>query len=84
MNRLFSRQDHGDPKAVVPVYFSFPDWVKSPEVFARAYFEKFMRHYVGFYTNRPELIRREVRVEKLTTIMKDAMGNRYDGKNFSG
>ncbi len=48
VNRLFFEQDHGDPNAVVPVYFSFPDWAKDPAEFARNYIENFMRYYLGF------------------------------------
>ncbi len=32
-----------------------------------------MRYYVGFYTNKPELIRDEVEIDELTVIIKDAM-----------
>ncbi|MEE4355853.1 MAG: hypothetical protein V2I97_05240, partial [Desulfococcaceae bacterium] len=39
VNRLFFEQDHNDPKAVVPVWYSFPDVPKDRETFALEYVE---------------------------------------------
>jgi len=67
VNRLFFEQDHTDPQAVVPVFFSFPDEVISRQDFALTYVENFVRWYAAFRLrdtgvlsmpdNRPELIR---------------------------
>ncbi len=43
VNRLFREQDHQDPKAAVPVYFSFPDEIVSRQDFAYKYTENFVR-----------------------------------------
>ncbi len=37
VNRLFFEQDHEDPTAVVPVYYSFPDTFKGEWEFALEY-----------------------------------------------
>ncbi|QTA82434.1 p-loop domain-containing protein [Desulfonema limicola] len=65
VNRLFFEQDHKSPHAVVPVYFSFPENPISPENFAKLYIENFMRYYVGFYTQKPELITGELETQEL-------------------
>ena len=56
VNRLFFEQDPQDPKAVAPVYFSFPESVTDEIHFAKNYLENFMRYYIGFYTQQPELV----------------------------
>ncbi|MEK8016342.1 MAG: hypothetical protein VSS75_005690 [Candidatus Parabeggiatoa sp.] len=48
VNRLFFEQDHRDPQAVVPIYFSFPDIFKDRWDFAEKYVENFMRWYAAF------------------------------------
>jgi len=65
VNRLFFEQDPKSPDAVVPVYFSFPENIISPENFAKIYIENFMRYYVGFYTQRPELVTGEFETDEL-------------------
>ncbi len=72
VNRLFFEQDPGDPKAVVPVYFSFPEGCLEPETFAKLYIENFMRYYVGFYTRQPEIIRDEPETDDLLASAEDA------------
>lgn len=57
VNRLFFDQDPHDPKAVVPVYYTFSDDEPDRRQFAIKYLENFIRYYVGFYTRQPELIR---------------------------
>jgi hypothetical protein len=57
VNRLFFDQDPRNPKAVVPVYYTFSDDEPDRRKFAIRYLENFIRYYVGFYTRQPELIR---------------------------
>ncbi len=48
VNRLFFEQDHLDPQAVVPVYYSFQDHVTDRWDFAAKYVENFLRWYAAF------------------------------------
>ena len=48
VNRLFWEQDHRDPRAVVPVYYSFRDEVVGRWEFAIDYVENFIRWYAAF------------------------------------
>ncbi len=41
VNRLFFEQDHHEPEAVVPIYYSFPDTFKDEWHFATEYVENF-------------------------------------------
>ncbi|MCP4128972.1 MAG: hypothetical protein GY753_18225, partial [Gammaproteobacteria bacterium] len=75
VNRLFSEQDPRDPHAVVPVYFSFPEADTDKLAFAQKYIENFIRHYVGFYASRPDLIRNEPEAEELISAVEDARGS---------
>ncbi|MCP4104832.1 MAG: hypothetical protein GY749_04735 [Desulfobacteraceae bacterium] len=72
VNRLFSEQDPGDPKAVVPVYYSFPESRMDENIFAREYLENFMRWYVGFLTGQPELVTDSPKDEKLLSRIEDS------------
>ena len=65
VNRLFFEQDAHDPKAVVPVYYSFSDDEPDRRQFAVKYLENFIRYYVGFYTRQPEMVRQAIRGGKL-------------------
>jgi hypothetical protein len=56
VNRLFFEQDHRDPQAVVPVFFTFPDEVISREHFALKYVENFIRWYAAFRLRDPDLL----------------------------
>jgi len=56
VNRLFFEQDYQDPKAVVPVYYSFPDTFKDDWNFATKYVENFMRWYAAFRLHDTELL----------------------------
>ncbi len=57
VNRLFFEQDHTYPKAVVPVYFSFPDEIISRADFALKYVENFVRWYAAFRLRNPEVLK---------------------------
>jgi len=56
VNRLFFEQDHTDPRAAVPVFFTFPDEVVSYEHFAVKYVENFLRWYTAFRMHDPSVI----------------------------
>jgi hypothetical protein len=56
VNRLFFEQDHHDPEAVVPVYYSFPDTFENRWDFALKYVENFMRWYVAFRLRDPNIL----------------------------
>jgi hypothetical protein len=48
VNRLFFEQDYQDPKAVIPIYYSFPDTFEDRWDFALKYVENFIRWYAAF------------------------------------
>jgi len=56
VNRLFFEQNHKDPKAVVPVYFSFPEEKIDRWEFSIQYVENFIRWYAAFWLREPDLI----------------------------
>ena len=58
VNRLFFEQDHQDPKAVVPVYYSFPEEKLDKWDFSVRYVENFVRWSVAFRLRNPAIISR--------------------------
>ncbi|MDM8520791.1 hypothetical protein QUF64_12145 [Anaerolineales bacterium HSG6] len=56
VNRLFFEQDHTDPQAVVPVYYSFRDKPLDRWEFALDYVENFLRWYAGFRLRNIDLL----------------------------
>ncbi|RKZ47180.1 MAG: hypothetical protein DRR00_22415 [Candidatus Parabeggiatoa sp. nov. 3] len=56
VNRLFFEQDHQDPNAVIPVYFSFPEEKIDRWEFSIRYVENFIRWYAAFRLRDPKLI----------------------------
>jgi len=71
VNRLFFEQDHKDPQAVVPVFYSFPDTFKSDQHFAIKYVENFIRWYVAFRLRDPKiLLENEVKQPELKDIIQ--------------
>ncbi len=60
VNRLFFEQDHRDPEAVVPIYYSFPDSFKDDWHFASEYVENFMRWYAAFRLRDTRLLSAEI------------------------
>ncbi len=72
VNRLFFEQDPKDPDAVVPVYYSFPEAPMGKKEFATQYLENLIRHYVGFRTARPELVRDGSQGKKLISLAEKA------------
>jgi len=73
VNRLFFEQDHLDPKAVVPVYYSFPDTFKDDWHFATKYVENFMRWYVAFRLRSPKILSEK---EVTRTHLKEIIHNK--------
>jgi len=72
VNRLFFEQDHRDPDAVVPIYYSFPDTFKDEWHFATEYVENFMRWYAAFrLRDKNILLEESVDRDVLTTIIRD-------------
>ncbi|TGO02247.1 hypothetical protein PN36_28060, partial [Candidatus Thiomargarita nelsonii] len=59
VNRLFFEQDHKDPQAVVPVFYSFPDTFKDDWQFSTQYVENFIRWYVAFRFRDPKMLSKE-------------------------
>ena len=56
VNCLFFEQDHQDPKAVVPVYYSFKDEPLDRWEFAIGYVENFLRWYAAFRLREPSIL----------------------------
>ncbi|MBV7330912.1 hypothetical protein KFU94_22245 [Chloroflexi bacterium TSY] len=72
VNRLFFDQEQSDPQAVVPVYFSFPDFPEDKLTFGVKYLENLMRYYVAFYTGQPEGVRRGFGGEELLSWIEQS------------
>jgi len=58
VNRLFFEQDHTDPTAVIPVYYSFPEEKLDRWDFSIRYVENFVRWYAAFRLRDPAIISR--------------------------
>jgi len=56
VNRLFFKQNHLDPNAVVPVYYSFKDKPLDRWEFAIGYVENFLRWYAAFRLRDPSIL----------------------------
>ena len=56
VNRLFFKQDHQNPNAVVPVYYSFKDEPLDRWEFAIGYVENFLRWYAAFRLREPSIL----------------------------
>ncbi len=73
VNRLFFEQDHRDPQAVVPVYYTFPDTFEDRWDFAAKYFENFLRWYVAFRVGKPEILNPSLKLPQLKQIVKQKL-----------
>nr|VFJ45522.1 MAG: hypothetical protein BECKFW1821A_GA0114235_10106 [Candidatus Kentron sp. FW] len=72
VNRLFFEQDHRDPGAVVPVYYSFPDKPTDETRFALDYAENWFRWQVAFRLRDTTILSpQEVEPEALVRIIHD-------------
>jgi len=70
VNRLFFEQDHRDPKALVPVYYSFKDKPLDRWEFAAEYVENFLRWYAAFRLRDKSILDRgTLSVDDLSTLM---------------
>jgi len=59
VNRLFFEQDHKDPQAVVPVFYSFPDTFDNRWDFAIKYVENVLRWHLAFRLREPKFLSKE-------------------------
>ena len=83
VNRLFFEQDHNDPKAVIPIYYSFPDTFKDEWHFATEYVENFMRWYAAFRLGDKNLLLEEsVNRDALITLIREQI-TLIEGIEFS-
>ncbi|RKZ75794.1 MAG: hypothetical protein DRQ57_06165 [Gammaproteobacteria bacterium] len=74
VNRLFFEQDHRDPEAVVPVYYSFPDTFENRWDFALRYVENFIRWYAAFRLRDANLLSDEIcRHHQLIKIIRQKL-----------
>ena len=74
VNRLFFEQDHRDPKALVPVYYSFKDKPLDRWEFATEYVENFLRWYAAFRLRDESILDRgTLSVDDLSTLMNSRM-----------
>ncbi len=73
VNRLFFEQDHTDPKAVVPVFYSFEDVKQDGDAFALDYIENFLRWYAAFRLRDVELLATDVKREHLLTCIEEKL-----------
>jgi len=74
VNRLFFEQDHLDPKALVPVYYSFKDKPLDRWEFATEYVENFLRWYAAFRLRDESILDRgTLSVDDLSALMNSRM-----------
>jgi len=74
VNRLFFEQDHQNPEAVVPVYYSFPDSFKDRWDFATKYVENFIRWYAAFrLRDKRILLEENVERDELIAMIRQQM-----------
>ncbi len=72
VNQLFFEQDHHDPEAIVPVYYSFPETFKDRWDFALKYVENFIRWYTAFRLRKTEILSPEMfKRQKLINIIHE-------------
>ncbi|KHD06491.1 hypothetical protein PN36_08225 [Candidatus Thiomargarita nelsonii] len=73
VNRLFFEQEHEDPKAVVPVYYTFPDTFENRWDFSIKYVENFLRWYVAFRLRQPEILQETFASDELLRMIREPM-----------
>ncbi|MEA1900623.1 MAG: hypothetical protein U9N47_07645 [Thermodesulfobacteriota bacterium] len=74
VNRLFFEQDHRDPTAVVPVYYSFKDEPLDRWEFAIEYTENFLRWYAAFRLRDPQILsRKKVKRNDLLELIRSRL-----------
>jgi len=71
INRLFFEQNYEDPKAVVPVYYIFPDSITDPWQFSINYVENFIKWYTAFRMRNPDIIEKKfIKLNDLPDFVK--------------
>ena len=73
VNRLFFEQDHEEPKAVVPVYYTFPDTFENRWDFSIKYVENFLRWYVAFRLRQPEILQGDFNYHELLAVIREKL-----------
>ena len=74
VNRLFFEQDHLDPNAVIPVYYSFKDEPLDRWEFAIEYTENFLRWYAAFRLRDPQILsRKKVKRNDLLELIRSRL-----------
>ena len=72
VNQLFFEQDPQDPNAVVPIYYTFKDRSEDRWEFSLRYLENFIRHYLAFYAQRPEILTDGFQQEALLSLLQSS------------
>ncbi len=80
VNRLFFEQDHQDPKAIIPVYYSFPDSFKDRWDFSLQYAENFLRWYVAFRLRDTSLL--SAKLSEYNDVIKIVSNNTIFSETF--
>ncbi len=75
VNRLFWEQDHRDPKAVIPIYYSFRDEPLTDRwEFALDYVDNYLRWYAAFRLRDPNILDTDVVThEELITVARERL-----------
>jgi len=74
VNRLFWEQDHRDPQAAVPIFYSFKDEIIDRWEFAIEYVENFIRWYGAFRLRDPRILSRDfITRDELADLVQPAM-----------
>lgn len=74
VNRLFWGQDHRDPQAVVPVFYTFGEDPGDRWEFSIAYVENILRWYAAFRLREPEILKKKaVLREDLVDLVKSRL-----------
>ena len=60
VNRLFWEQNHTDPDAAVPVFFTFPDEIIDRWEFSIEYVENFIRWYAAFRLRNLDVLSKKI------------------------
>ncbi|MCP4691646.1 MAG: hypothetical protein GY859_26605 [Desulfobacterales bacterium] len=70
VNRLFTEQDHEDPRAAVPVYYQFPDETVGRKDFAVDYIVNFIRWWAAFRTGDESFLSHPKAVRELIALVE--------------
>jgi len=71
VNRLFFEQDYKDPRAVVPVYYKFPDDITDRWEFSIEYVENFIKWYTAFRMRNINILDKNfIKINELPNFVK--------------